>query len=89
MNLKKKIEILCTQFVHHKSYIMVSSSSKTSNNNDWQMAKQKAIKTYNYRLKNYNPFQHGPMEYYLAQIEAEYELECIPEYLRGRIRNEW
>jgi hypothetical protein len=29
------------------------------------------------------------MEYYLAQIEAEYELECIPEYLRGRIRNEW
>ena len=68
---------------------MGSSSSKSSNNNDWETAKQKAIKIYNYRLKNYNPLQHGPREHYIVQIEAEYELECIPEYIRGRVRNEW
>ena len=70
---------------------MGSSSSKTSNNNGWDSAQQKAINNYNYRIKHYNPIEHGPRDYYMAQVQAEYELECIPEYLRrgGGGRNKW
>ena len=63
---------------------MGSSSSKSNNNNnDWELAKKRAIKIYNYRIKHYNPIVHGPQAYYMIQVEAEYELECIPEYFRS------
>ena len=62
---------------------MGSSSSKTSYNNDWDISQRKALKIYNYRIKHYNPIEHGPRDYYMAQVQAEYELECIPEYLRS------
>ena len=52
-------------------------------NMDWSVAKKNANKIYNYRIKNYNPLVHGPREYYMLQVEAEYELECIPEYYRS------
>mgnify|MGYP000474354450 CR=1 FL=1 len=68
---------------------MGSSSSKTANNNDWEIAQQRAIKVYNYRIKHYNPIQHGSRDYYMAQVQAEYELECIPEYLRSGGGNRW
>ena len=69
---------------------MGSSSSKISNNNDFETAKKKAIKNYMYRIKHYNPMEHGPREYYMAQVEAEYELDCIPEHLRsGGGSNKW
>lgn len=68
---------------------MGSSSSKNTNNNDWQMAKKRAIQVYNYRIKHYNPIQHGPREQYIAQVEAEYELECIPEFLRSGGGGKW
>ena len=68
---------------------MGSSYSKTSNNNDWQIAEQKAAKLYNYRIKNYNPLIHGPRHYYMLQVEAEYELECIPEYMRSGGGSKW
>lgn len=66
-----------------------SSSKNTTNNNDWEIAEQRAIKIYNYRMKNYNPLEHGPREYYMAQVQAEYELECIPEYLRSGGGGRW
>lgn len=47
---------------------MGSSSSKTTNTNDWEMAQQRATKVYNYRLKHYNPIEHGSREYYMAQV---------------------
>jgi len=62
------------------------SSSKNTNandNNDWEIAKKRADNIYNYRIKNYNYMRHGPQELYMLQVEAEYELECIPEYLRS------
>jgi len=68
---------------------MGSSSSKSSNNHDWEMAHKKAMKIYNYRVKHYNPLEHGTIEYYMAQVQAEYELECIPEYLRSGGDNKW
>ena len=66
---------------------MGSSSSKTTNNIDWEIAQQRAIKVYNYRIKHYNPNEHGSQQYYIAQVQAEYELECIPEYLRSGLGN--
>lgn len=66
---------------------MGSSSSKTTNNIDWEISQQRAIKVYNYRIKHYNPIEHGSQKYYIAQVQAEYELECIPEYLRSRLGN--
>lgn len=68
---------------------MGSSSSKTTNNNDWEMAQKRAIKIYNYRIKHYNPIEHGPRDYYMTQVHAEYELECIPEFLRSGGGNRW
>ena len=46
------------------------------------MLKKKADSIYNFRIKNYNYLHHGPKEIYMIQIEAEYELECIPEQYR-------
>ena len=60
-----------------------SSHNYASENEDtWETAKQRASKLYNYRIKNYNPIIHGPIDYYMVQVEAEYELECIPLYMR-------
>lgn len=66
---------------------MGQTSSNQSNNNtvncSWEVSRKNANKIYNYRIKNYNPLVHGPREYYMVQVEAEYELECIPEYYRS------
>ena len=37
----------------------------------------------NYSDKNYNQMIHGPIQVYMMQVEAEYELECIPLGFRG------
>lgn len=71
---------------------MGSSSSKnnhSNNGNEWEIARQRAIKIYNYRIKNYNYIEHGPREYYMLQVEAEYELESIPECFRSGNSGEW
>ena len=52
-------------------------------NMDWNVAQKNANVIYNYRIKHYNPLKHGPKHYYMLQVEAEYELECIPEYYRS------
>ena len=66
---------------------MGSNSSRTANYSDknynWGIAKQNADKIYNYRIKNYNQMIHGPLQVYMTQVEAEYELECIPLGFRG------
>jgi hypothetical protein len=49
---------------------------------EWESAKQRAAKVYNYRIKHYNYSMHGPIDFYMARVEAEYELECIPEQCR-------
>jgi hypothetical protein len=67
---------------------MGSNSSRNANYSDknynWTIAKQNADKIYNYRIKNYNQMIHGPIQVYMTQVEAEYELECIPPGFRGK-----
>jgi len=59
-----------------------SNESIQENVETFETAKQRANKIYNYRMKHYSPLLHGPRDYYMLQVEAEYELECIPEYMR-------
>jgi len=59
-----------------------TESSNDYTDDIWESAQQRATKVYNYRLKHYNYLIHGPYHYYMLQVEAEYELECIPEQLR-------
>jgi hypothetical protein len=64
---------------------MGSSSSKNTNNNEWEIAEKRAIKVY---LKHTS--EHGSRDVYMAQVHAEYELECIPQFLRsGGGGNPW
>jgi hypothetical protein len=60
-----------------------SSSKNTNNNNEWEIAKKRAIKVYNYRITHFNPIEHGSRDVYMTQVHAEYELECIPQFLRS------
>ena len=41
-----------------------------------------AARLYNKRLNEYNYALHGDYNSYLYTIQAYYDLECIPEYLR-------
>lgn len=59
-----------------------SSESSFQPSETFETAKQRANQIYNYRVKNYDYLIHGPYHYYMLQVEAEYELECIPEYMR-------
>ena len=74
----------------NKLYKMGSSSSKNTNNNEWEIAEKRAIKIYRYRITHFNPIEHGSRDVYMAQVQAEYELECIPQFLRsGGGGNPW
>ena len=68
---------------------MGASSSKNTSNKDFETSEQRAKRIYNYRIKNYDPMKHGPRDVYMLQVEAEYELECIPEYMRSGGGNKW
>ena len=86
----KKIEINFIHYLFNKLYKMGSSSSKNTNNNEWEIAEKRAIKVYNYRITHFNPIKHGSRDVYMAQVQAEYELECIPQFLRsGGGGNKW
>jgi hypothetical protein len=64
----------------------MGSSNSTTNTQGpdlWDLAREKATKIYNYRIKNYDYRIHGPYELYIIQVEAEYELECIPVQFRS------
>jgi hypothetical protein len=65
------------------------SNSKSSKKNKHEVdleefvrAKQNAYNQYMYRLKSYDPEIHGPKYIYMLEVDAEYELNCIPPYLR-------
>jgi len=42
----------------------------------------KAVQLYEQRLRNYNYAYHGNYSAYLRSIRAQFQLDCIPEYLR-------
>jgi hypothetical protein len=62
---------------------MGNNSSTQKQDDSFEAAKKRAIENYNYRVQNYNYLKHGPIEYYMIQVAAEYELECIPKHLRS------
>lgn len=43
---------------------------------------KRAVKMYNERLNDYNPRFHGNYYNYLMNIQAQFELDCIPDYLK-------
>ena len=61
-----------------------SSSAKSFKfaTDEFAFARQKAGRVYTYRVKDYDPARHGPKHIYMMQVEAEYELNCIPETLQ-------
>lgn len=58
---------------------MGSFPSKSYKNNEWEEAKKRATLIYSYRIKTYDPIEHGPPTFYMRQIKKEYDLECIPQ----------
>jgi len=60
---------------------MCQSSSSSSNyvEKDWK--KEAAIK-FHKRIREYNYAYHGPYCEYIEWCRAQYELECIPEWMR-------
>ena len=58
--------------------------SKNFINDDWKLAEQDAREIYNYRILQYDPADHGPPMAYMKQIQTEYNVNCIPKYIRNR-----
>ena len=65
---------------------MGTNRSKISqrSSKDVNMLKHKALLIYIDGIKNYNETIHGPLEAYMIQVEADYQLNCIPENLRTK-----
>jgi hypothetical protein len=49
---------------------------------DMEELQRIAARAYHYRLQNYNPYKHGPYGEYLYDVEAQYELDCLPECVK-------
>jgi hypothetical protein len=62
---------------------MGSSNSLPQDDKLWENDKKKANRIYNFRIQNYNYLIHGSRDFYMIQVEAEYELECIPKQYRS------
>jgi hypothetical protein len=43
---------------------------------------QSALRNYHYRLQIYNRYKHGSYGRYLHCVEAQYELDCLPEWVK-------
>jgi hypothetical protein len=56
---------------------------KIHNDIEWENAEQRALEIYNYRIKNYNPRKDGPPTFYMLKVQAEYDIESIPQYIRS------
>lgn len=42
----------------------------------------KALELYKQRLKNYDYAFHGNYRIYLQNIQAQFQLDCLPDYLK-------
>lgn len=60
---------------------MGSGASKNFITNDLKNRQIRARTIYNYRIQIYDPIEDGPPIRYMRQIQAEYKLNCIHEYL--------
>ena len=46
------------------------------------MLHNKALELYKQRLKNYDYAFHGNYTTYLHNIQAQFQLDCLPDYLK-------
>jgi hypothetical protein len=57
-----------------------------NSSNESSISEQKLIdeanRKFNIRVKSYSYPHHGPYHEYIEWCRAQYELDCIPEYLR-------
>ena len=62
-------------------YYGFDSSSNTSikKETETEKAYKNALKVYQQRLQSYNLYIHGPYHIYLYNVEAQFELDCIPQ----------
>jgi hypothetical protein len=58
---------------------MGQSSSSNRAEKNWE---REASINFHKRIKAYNYAYHGPYSYYVECCQAQYQLECIPDYCR-------
>jgi len=61
---------------------MGNSNSVEKERAKQQILYNKAVELYKQRLKNYNYAFHGNYATYLRNIQAQFQLDCLPEYLK-------
>ena len=65
----------------------LSSSKKREENREKDMQEmyelqQSALRNYHYRLQQYDRYRHGSYRRYRHYVEAQYELDCLPECVK-------
>jgi hypothetical protein len=61
---------------------MGNSNSVEKERAKQQILYNKAVELYKQRLKNYDYAFHGNYTTYLRNIQAQFQLDCLPEYLK-------
>jgi len=61
---------------------MGNSNSAEKEREKERILYNKAVELYKQRLRNYDYAFHGNYTTYLRSIQAQFQLDCIPEYLR-------
>ena len=61
---------------------MGNSNSAEREREKQRILYNKAVELYTQRLRNYDYAYHGNYTTYLRNIQAQFQLDCIPEYLR-------
>lgn len=41
-----------------------------------------AVNLYNQRIQNYNHAYHGSYSTYLRNVKAQFQLDCLPDYVK-------
>ena len=66
-----------------------NSISRQNEQNVYAELKRRAFEIYKHRVENYNYAYHGPYHKYLRYIQAQYELDCLPNSIKyGRNYNQ-
>ena len=58
---------------------ITSSKMTKRSSKDGIILKQKALQKYISKIKIYDESIHGAIEYYMEQVEADYDAECISD----------
>ena len=59
-----------------------SNSSRTEALIEDQRLQAEARRRFDYRIRTYNFAYHGPYYEYIRWCQAQYELDCLPDYCK-------